>query len=231
MRYVLADPHGEYGLFRELLKSVCFGAEDELYICGDIIDKGKESIRLLQYVFEHPNMHCILGNHEFFFLQYYHSLMDASPENFYGVLEKLRSYFPEDGYLLDWKTIDRLEQLPTYIETEDFICVHAGLTVEPDGCLTELAQCDDMILLHDRRFKEADVVHSSPKCVFFGHTETACISGEQKVLAYRRHGSNTHSMRDFYKVHLDTGAWHSGTMALFCIDTCRIHYVRKKHKA
>lgn len=46
MRYVVSDLHGEYELFLNLLKIINFSENDEMYICGDIIDKGKSSVRL-----------------------------------------------------------------------------------------------------------------------------------------------------------------------------------------
>ena len=170
MKYVISDIHGEYELFRSLLNYINFSSEDSLYICGDIIDKGPQSVRLAKYVSELKNVHCIIGNHEFAFLKYYQSILKASPEDFDAVLKKLQAYFLEDGHLLDWDLMDWFESLPVYIEEDEFICVHAGIPVDESGYLLLLSQVDIEQLVHDRSFKNPNAIHKSPKCVFFGHT-------------------------------------------------------------
>ena len=47
MRYVISDIHGEYGLLMRLLDKIKFSQSDELYVCGDMVDKGEESKRVL----------------------------------------------------------------------------------------------------------------------------------------------------------------------------------------
>ena len=231
MRYVVSDIHGEYGLFRALLERINFSGEDVMFVCGDIIDKGEESVRLAKYISERDNIRCIIGNHELAFLKFYHSILETSPQDFDGVLQQLRDYFPNDGHLLDWETVDWLDALPEYIEDEDFICVHAGIPIEDDGSLRPLTEVETESLVYDRRFKEPDVVHSSPRCVFFGHTQTDCICGENKILGYLRPGIiRPKSIRDYYKVHLDTGTWSSGTLGCLCIDTLKTVYVKKHGK-
>ncbi len=199
-----------------------------MYICGDMIDKGPQSIKLAKFVFSQPNMHCIMGNHEHAFLKYYHSIMERSPDDFDAVLQKLQDYFHEEEQL-DWDTVDRIDELPYYIETDKFICVHAGIPIEKNGYLSELSKVSKEVLVHDRTFKNSDVKHISPKCVFFGHTQTDCVCGEPKILAYlRRSKSSPYALSDFYKIHLDTGSWSNGVLGCFCVDTCRIYYARKK---
>ncbi len=228
MIYLVSDVHGEFELFQSLLLNINFSSKDEMYICGDIIDKGPQSIKLAKFVFSHPNMHCIMGNHEHAFLKYYHSMMEQSPDDFDVVLQKLQEYFSEEEQL-DWDTVDKIDELPYYIETDKFICVHAGIPIEKNGYLSELSNVSKEVLVHDRSFKNPDVKHISPKCVFFGHTQTDCVCGEPKILAYlRQNKSSPYKLSDFYKIHLDTGSWSNGVLGCFCVDTCRTYYARKK---
>lgn len=69
MKYVISDIHGEYELFCSLLNRINFSIEDSMYICGDIIDKGPESVRLAKYISGLKNVLCIIGNHELAFLK------------------------------------------------------------------------------------------------------------------------------------------------------------------
>lgn len=226
MRYCVSDIHGEYALFFKLLDKIGFSDGDVLYVCGDVIDKGKDSVRLARFILDMPNAVCVAGNHEYAFLKYYWSIMRSSPEDFDAVLKKLREYFPYDGKLLDWDVVDKLELLPYYVEEEDFICVHAGVPLDEHSRILPLNAATREQLVYDRTFKEPRIVPQGGKCVLFGHTPTSYICGEDKILAYSASSEAAH-IRDYYKVHLDTGTWLNGVLGCFCIDTCRSVYVRK----
>lgn len=199
-----------------------------MFVCGDVIDKGSQPIRLAKTISQQKNTHCIIGNHELAFLKYYASLLRDSPDDFDAVLKQLQAYFPQDGHLLDWELVDWFEGLPAYIEKEEFICVHAGIPMHPDRRLLPLADVSVEQLVHDRSFKNPAVVHQSPKCVFFGHTQTDCICGESKILGYRRADvTSVKTVKDYYKIHLDTGAWSNGVLGCFCIDTLRTIYIKR----
>ena len=231
MRYCVSDIHGEYELFNQLLIKIKFSSTDVMYICGDVIDKGEQSIRLARTIASMKNVYCIIGNHELAFLKFYHSILQTSPENFDEVLRKLQNYFPEDGHLLNWDLVDWIDSLPSYIEEKDFICVHAGIPLDDSNQLLPLSEVSVEQLVHDRRFKEPTVIHKSPKCIFFGHTQTDCVCGENKIIGYRRNnGVPAKSITDFYKIHLDTGSWSNGVLGCFCIDTLKAVYVKKENK-
>ena len=227
MRYVFSDIHGEYDLFSRLLEKIRLSSSDTVYVLGDVIDKGERSLKTLRLVAEMPNVKMILGNHEEMFLKYYRSLM-AEKSDFDLILERLRAYFPVDGNLLDFELMDFLEALPYYIKEKDFICVHAGLPVDSEGKLLPPEKVAPEILLNDRKFKEPSLRHKSPECVFFGHTQTNGICGCDKILVYPRDKAQpAKSVSDYYKIHLDTGAWCNGTLGCFCIDTLKASYINK----
>ena len=124
MIYVCSDIHAEYDLFIKLLDKIDFSDDDVMYIGGDVIDKGKDSVRLMRFIMDCPNIYTILGNHEYDFLKYYWAIMKDSPDDYDKVLENLQKYFDYDGYLLDWDTVDYIEALPAYLEMDDFILVY-----------------------------------------------------------------------------------------------------------
>lgn len=229
MRYVISDVHGEYELFVKLLEEIGFSPSDELFICGDIIDKGHSSVRLLRLIASmRENVHAILGNHELEFLKYYRALAEECSGNFDELLQRLSAYFPEDGHLLDWETVDYLDALPAYIEQEDFICVHAGVPLDIDGRISPLRNAPEELLVNDRKFKDPALIHRDPRCVFFGHTQTDAIAKEARILGYRRRRDGAvRSLSDIYKVHLDCGSWSNGILACFCIDTLEAIYIKK----
>ncbi len=233
MTYLISDIHAEYDLFMRLLDRIKFSDSDVLISCGDIIEKGNDSVRLLKFIKNMPNARCINGNHEHMFLKYFAGLLRdlKSYPDFDAVLNKLREYFPQDGNLLDWETVFWLNRLPYYIEEDDYVCVHAGVPLDERGCIVPLESVEEEKFVYDRTFKDPKTVVNDRKCVFFGHTPTSYIlpDGSSKIIAYRRKGSpkNSYTLGDFYKIHLDTGTWLQGVAGCFCIETCNVYYVKK----
>ena len=149
MDYCISDIHGYYDLFCRLLDKIKFSGKDKLYVLGDIIDKGPESIRLAKLLFSMPNVYCIAGNHEYDFLKYYRALMRQT-ENYDWVLEKLRGYFT-DGKLLDWETVDRFDFLPFYAEKDKDILPQNGKCVLYGHTPVRYLTGRDEILLYLRK--------------------------------------------------------------------------------
>lgn len=227
MDYCISDIHGNYDLFCRLMEKIRFSGGDRLYVMGDIVEKGPDSIRLAKLLFSLDNVFCIVGSHEHAFLKYYHNMMRET-QDYDSVLTRLQAYF-SDGYLLDWDIVDAFDLLPYYIETQNFIGVHAGLPVsankvaDPDSVKPEL-------LVYDRTFKDPDVLPIKGKCVFFGHTPTWYVTGgTNEVLFYPRAPqlAGSRDIRDYCKVHLDTDTYRTGVLACVCADTCECFYVKK----
>lgn len=66
--YAVSDLHGCYDVFIKGIEKISPGNDDFLYVLGDAIDRGKDGIKILQYVMSHENMDLIIGNHEFMML-------------------------------------------------------------------------------------------------------------------------------------------------------------------
>ena len=65
MIYVISDLHGyPFDKFLGLLKKAGFADDDTLYILGDVIDRGADGIKYLQWSLNQPNVTLLLGNHE-----------------------------------------------------------------------------------------------------------------------------------------------------------------------
>ena len=230
MTYCVSDIHAEYGLFLKLLDEISFSEKDRMIVCGDIIDKGPDSVKLLKLISKMPNVQTVIGNHEYTFLKLYSGLMRESPQDFDYVLKKLQEYFQSDGQLLDWETVDWLETRPYFIEEDNFICVHAGVPLDCNGKALPIDKASREQLVYDRNFKNPNLEVKDSKCIFFGHTPTSyLLNGESKIIAYLRRGApeGSRSISDYYKIHLDTGTWLGGVLGCFCVDTCTVSYVKK----
>ena len=66
--YAVSDLHGQYMTFEKGLRSIGFSDSDMLYVIGDVIDRGPDGVKILEYIRSHENMDLIIGNHEFLML-------------------------------------------------------------------------------------------------------------------------------------------------------------------
>ena len=133
MKYVMSDIHGRYDKYTAMLEQIHFSEEDELYILGDVIDRGPDGIQILMDIMERPNIHMVLGNHELMAIQ----TMIAEDEE--EVLENLNLWMWNGGMntykdLLDLseekisEIVLFLLELPSFMEVEvnhrNFYLVH-----------------------------------------------------------------------------------------------------------
>ena len=65
MTYVMSDIHGCFDQYLELLRLIDFSANDELFVLGDVVDRGEKPIELLLDMSMRSNVFPIVGNHEF----------------------------------------------------------------------------------------------------------------------------------------------------------------------
>ncbi|SCY70137.1 serine/threonine protein phosphatase 1 [Lachnospiraceae bacterium XBB2008] len=68
MIYAVSDLHGQYNTFLAGLEKIQFSEEDQLYVLGDVIDRGPDGIELLQHIKSHYNMDLLIGDHELMML-------------------------------------------------------------------------------------------------------------------------------------------------------------------
>ena len=143
----MSDIHGHKKEFDEMLEKIGFSDDDELWILGDIIDKGMESGAMLRWAVDDApsNIHFLLGNHEdMAYCALKHSggkryILRDDPWSWndgFATLHLLEETFNEgiDGEettkWINEKFLPWVESLPThhYIEVDErpFMLVHAG---------------------------------------------------------------------------------------------------------
>ena len=69
--YAMSDIHGDLKGFEDMLKKINFSDEDDLFILGDVIDRGPHGIKIIQKIMASKNMRMLLGNHEHMMLEAY----------------------------------------------------------------------------------------------------------------------------------------------------------------
>ena len=72
MHYCISDIHGLLDKYEKVLNYV--KDKDTLYILGDVIDRGKDGLKILNDIEKRKNIIFIVGNHELFLYNYLKTL-------------------------------------------------------------------------------------------------------------------------------------------------------------
>lgn len=173
MIYAVSDIHGEYELFKKLLEKIDFSDKDEMYILGDVIDRGPEPLKLLHLTMEKDNIYLLMGNHEMMALQYY--LVDRNYSAYQMWMQngghKTWEEF-EDMKESEFKdTIEYLRTLPLMntvkVNNRKFRLVHAGLFYDEEGNISHDQDINFMIWDREEFIPKTYIGEDT---VIFGHT-------------------------------------------------------------
>lgn len=152
---VTSDIHGHLSYFKEILKKASFSDEDILFIVGDMIEKGPESLNTLRYIMnlcKQGNVIPLIGNVDAYRLKLIYELSEENVCSFYNYVFNLRQWAgtsfyeelaaecgytinsPDDILLSKPAVINHFENefkffanLPTVVETQKYVFVHGGL--------------------------------------------------------------------------------------------------------
>lgn len=136
--YVFSDVHGHRATLDRLLERVSPGADDVIYMLGDMIDRGPDPVGVMQVCRDLPNCTVLLGNHEDLMLSFLLNPKDSLAEynwtinGGYTTAEGLVSLsMGERNELLDW-----VRGLPLWrivrVGERPFVLVHAGIFPKED---------------------------------------------------------------------------------------------------
>lgn len=121
--YVIGDLQGCMAAFQDLLAMVAFDpARDRLWITGDLVNRGEDSIGVLRWCMAHDaSVVAILGNHDLHLLAVAEGFVP--PHRFDTLAEVLEA--PDRDVVLDW-----LRRRPMLHREGGHLMVHAGLLPE-----------------------------------------------------------------------------------------------------
>ena len=123
--YAIGDVQGCYSELNRLLEKISFDpAEDQLWFCGDLVNRGPESLQTLQFVKSLGDRAIsVLGNHDLHLLALHHGVEKVRDSS--SLQQVLDS--PERDELMAW-----LQALPIlhYDELHNALLVHAGIHPE-----------------------------------------------------------------------------------------------------
>ncbi len=168
-RFAISDIHGCLKTFKALLKKIELKKEDDLFLLGDYIDRGKDSkgvIDLIRNLKEEGyRIHCLRGNHEQMMLD---SRIYSGKEPFWlrnGGTDTISS-FPNNFVSQDY--FNWISTLPYYFEMHDYLLVHAGFNFKYRKPLEDR---DAMIWIRNW-YDELDKEWLNNRIIIHGHTPT-----------------------------------------------------------
>ena len=218
------------------MKKIGFSENDELYIVGDIIDRGRDNgLKLLMELKEMPNVHVIAGNHEYVALMSLHYLMttpitkdtslsELDEEKLYDLLlwqndggQSTLDEFHRMSYEERLEVVDFLGELPLYAEVscggKEYVLVHAGLENFDEERPLDDYDPYEMLARHNTDYSR---VYFPDKYLVTGHLPTRFIEENPRPDCIYR--ANNH-------IAIDCGSGLGGRLGAICLDTGEEFYV------
>ena len=222
MTYITANLHGNYAGFQTLLREIRFKDSDVLYVLGDSVDLGEESVELLTDMSMRVNVYPLAGEHDLTALRMlsgFEKMLkngDAPTPEFSaemtawakeGGMPTLTGYRKLDGdmregvldYLSDFMLCDELK-----VGGKAYFLAHAGLANYSEDKFPEdyaPEEVFDTVLPQKAFFNTRTLV--------VGHVPTA--SGKIE----RRDGV----------IYVDCGSGRGGKIGCLCLETGEEYYV------
>jgi Predicted phosphohydrolases len=232
MIYAMSDLHGEYEKYLAMLKKINFSDDDELYIIGDVVDRGPNPVEILRDMSMRPNVFPIMGNHDKMAVDVLSWLLEeVNEQTLYKNVNEESMY-----RLMVWRMngaqttidgftalsreeradlLDYMKEFAPYEVVEaggrTFILVHAGL-----GNFEKNKPLDDYTIrdLAFVRFDYDKEYFGGNVYIVTGHTPTLTITQKPEIY---------HSCRN---ICIDCGAvFTGGALACLRLDDMREYYV------
>ena len=232
--YVMSDLHGNYEGFMSILEQIKFSEEDELYVDGDIVDRGKGGIKILQYMMMQPNIYPIIGNHEYALMQVLDFVtQEITEDSISKIDEKTLQNIIEYQNIGGQVTLDEfhklskeeqqdiMEYLKEFAAYEEisvkgnkFVIIHAGLiNFRPERKL-------DDYQLYELIFKAPDYekIYFMDKYLVTGHLPTRAIEGAKPDEIYM---ANNH-------IAIDCASGYGGKVGCIRLDDFQCFYAESE---
>lgn len=239
MIYIISDIHGCYDEYIELLNKINFKDSDELYILGDIVDRGPHPIKVIQDMMMRPNVFPIIGNHDYVALMMLKKLsVEITSDNVDTLMsnDDMISYMHwlNDGgetTIKEFTSLDmeEREDILEYLEEEfsiyhelifkgkRYVLVHAGINDFYED--KDMDEYDLKDLLFYRADYNKRYFCDENAYLVTGHTPTMRIRTDEKPLVYEENGH----------IAIDCGCVYGGSLAAYCVDTGETVYVKNMH--
>lgn len=204
----IGDVHGCYEELIELVAKCRYSpGSDQLHFVGDLINKGPYSREVLEFAYNN-HAKVVIGNHELALIK-----LVESGQKKASSLDVVKLSLGKDlEFWIEW-----LKQLPTFIEEEDFILVHAGLipgsapNEEDREVLTHIRTWDGQGLdLNNENNPAWYDLYTGQKTVIFGHWAKRGLTHKEHI------------------VGLDSGCCYGKELSAYILEENQIVQVKAK---
>lgn len=165
-RLVISDIHGCSRTFKKLLNKVELTKQDQLFLLGDVINKGPHSAKVLNRIIKLQNngyqVFFIRGNHEQMVLNSKNKTVGQQKRT----LKSLNALELLEGKKIRSEYFELLSNSYHYIETDEYFLVHAGFNYK------ENTFKDKQAMLQTRDLKYNNKLFGD-KQIIIGHTPSA----------------------------------------------------------
>jgi len=190
-RFAISDIHGCHQTFLALLDTLKLTKEDELYLLGDLIDRGPQSVMVMDHVMkmteEGYKVTTLMGNHEYMFLQAieetipycwdYRRYQAWMKNGGISTMVNLGFQRSDDLRKLDKKYDAFVRGLKNYVELDNCILVHAGFNFKEEDIFK-----DTHSMYWVRSFHETiDPAKTGNRIIIHGHTSRRYDTLEQEI--------------------------------------------------
>lgn len=228
MTYIVSDLHGCYEQFKKLLKEIRFTDSDVMYVLGDMVDYGEESMELLCDLSMRFNVIPLVGDHDLRALRLLRALDDMlkggapDPE----ILGEMTEWITDGGQktMEGFKALDEdmkegvleyLEDLSLYEEVEvkgrKYLLLHAGIAdFDPDTPMEDYMPED---LIYESA--DPDRAYFDDVTLIVGHTPTYTMADADKGKIF--YGENV--------IFMDCGVAFGEPLGCLCLETGKEYYV------
>ena len=126
--YAIGDIQGCYKEFKLALKKVNFNLdEDYLWLVGDLINRGPDSLKLLKYIYKiKERTHIVLGNHDLHFLACFYGQRKLAKADTISKLMQSKKSLKYAKFLMEQPLIFKKE-IVFKNKSKKVIMVHAGI--------------------------------------------------------------------------------------------------------
>ncbi|MBR2722323.1 MAG: metallophosphoesterase [Clostridia bacterium] len=222
MTYVMSDIHGNYQKFKTMLDRISFGEDDVLYLLGDLVDYGEESMELIEDISYRLNVYPVAGEHDFLaarMLKGFSKMLSSGSAPDAEYIAQMTAWVQDGGQttLEGFRALDEdaregvleyLEDMTLFEEVtvkgQDYLLLHAGIADFDADTDLEDYQPEDFFT----EPLDASYPLMEDKILIVGHVPTASgkiTRGEGSIL-------------------IDCGAGEGGQLGCLCLETGEEYY-------
>ena len=230
MIYVMSDVHGHADAFVKMLNKISFSTNDELYIIGDIVDRGPNFVDIFNYIQKNTNVHLLMGNHEKMMMDFINAKSAAETTDYRFIRNRWVRWASNGGEATydQYLGLDKEKQaqikdvfnaLPYHaiieVNNKKYILCHAGIAFNKDWtiekCIKKNIETENIIWMRD---KNANYI-PEPYIMIHGHTPVQYFFNTNDVAKYC----------DDRKIDIDCGCAYGYRLGCLRLDDMKEFYV------